>query len=61
MGACPKCGRRKVRKRKQDGLRRCQRCGFLRGPMNLSRTGSLPKPIVQPTELECHAAEDGQP
>lgn len=28
MASCPKCGRAKIRKRK-DGRKKCRRCGFL--------------------------------
>ena len=41
MGACPKCGKPRVRKRK-DRTRVCPRCG----PLNPSQTFDRPAPAV---------------
>lgn len=41
MPSCPKCGQKKIRKRK-DGLRWCRRCGCLGGIARLYRSGNIP-------------------
>jgi len=38
MASCPKCGKRKIKKRK-DGRRKCPRDGFLNSGMQLNRAG----------------------
>src|SRR4051812_21757460 len=38
MASCPKCGRKKVTKRK-DGRRSCKTCGFLPGVAGFNRSG----------------------
>lgn len=39
MGACPKCGKKQVRRR-PDRRRICPRCGCLRSGMFLERAGA---------------------
>lgn len=39
MASCPKCGRTKLRKDRKTNLRKCPRCGFLRGIANRNRLG----------------------
>lgn len=38
MAACHKCGKGKIKKRK-DGYKKCRRCGYLPNGQNLSRDG----------------------
>jgi ribosomal protein L37AE/L43A len=40
VASCMKCGRRRIRKRK-NGLRKCPRCGVLPGVYRLDRSGYL--------------------
>ncbi len=55
MGACPKCGKPRVRKNPR-GQRRCARCGVLLSGAFLDRAGQATRPTIQPALVPALAA-----
>ena len=56
--ACPRCGKRKIRKSQKYGWRKCRRCGVLGGMLRMDRSGAPTIEIEAPQFVCATIGED---